>query len=87
MTLWGNNATKLVYAEGRVLAIKGARVSDYGGKSLNAGDEHSQVFLDPVGDLRCEKLYKWYASASPEQLKNTNSITAVRETVDASSGT
>ena len=41
LTLWGNNATRLELAEGRVFAVKGARVSDYGGKSLNAGDEHS----------------------------------------------
>jgi len=44
LTLWGKNATKLDFTEGHVLAVKGARVSDYGGKSLNAGDEHSQIF-------------------------------------------
>jgi replication factor A1 len=41
LTLWGKNATRLEFSEGRVLAIKGAKVSEYGGKSLNAGDEHS----------------------------------------------
>lgn len=41
LTLWGKNATKLELSEGRVFAVKGAKVSDYGGKSLNAGDEHS----------------------------------------------
>jgi ssDNA-binding replication factor A large subunit len=39
--LWGKNATKLDLTEGKVFAVKGAKVSDYGGKSLNAGDEHS----------------------------------------------
>jgi replication factor A1 len=38
VTLWGNNATKLEFTEGKVFAIKGAKVSDYQGKSLNAGD-------------------------------------------------
>ena len=41
VTLWGTHATRLPFQVGAVLAIKGARVSDYGGKSLNAGDEHS----------------------------------------------
>jgi len=35
------------YGEGQVFALRGARVSDYNGKSLNSGDEHSQVFIDP----------------------------------------
>jgi replication factor A1 len=44
VTLWGKNATKLELREGAVLAIRGARVSDYGGKTLNSGDEHSQIY-------------------------------------------
>ena len=64
--------------------MKGARVSDYGGKSLNAGDEHSQIFVDPPGDKRCDDLRKWYASANPDQIKNASSVTAVRESTDAS---
>ncbi len=40
VSLWGKNAAKL-FEFGSVVAIKGARVSDYGGKSLNCGDEHS----------------------------------------------
>ncbi len=67
-----------------MLAVKGARVSDYGGKSLNAGDEHSQIFLDPAGDKRCEDLRKWYAAANPEQIKNASSVTAIRESNDGS---
>lgn len=41
VTLWGGNATKLDFREGEVLAIRGAKVSDYGGKTLNSGAEHS----------------------------------------------
>jgi ssDNA-binding replication factor A large subunit len=41
VTLWGINATKLEFREGSVLAIRGAKVSDYGGKTLNSGHEHS----------------------------------------------
>jgi replication factor A1 len=41
VSLWGQNARQDNYAEDQVLAIRGARVSDYNGKSLNSGDEHS----------------------------------------------
>jgi hypothetical protein len=32
---------------GQVLAIKNAKVSDYGGKSLNSGDDSSQIYIEP----------------------------------------
>jgi replication factor A1 len=41
VSLWGANAKNSSYQEGSVLALKGARVSDYNGRSLNSGDEHS----------------------------------------------
>ena len=41
VSLWGANARTEGYTEGQVLALRGARVSDYNGKSLNSGDEHS----------------------------------------------
>ena len=47
ISLWGLNARFDDYKEGQVMAIRGARVSDYGGKSLNSGDEHSQIHIDP----------------------------------------
>jgi len=59
--------------------VKGAKVSEYGGKSLNAGDEHSQIFLDPPGDKRCDELRKWYQSASPETVRGGLSMTASRD--------
>jgi replication factor A1 len=42
LTIWGemctrNNNLKL----GDILALKGARVSEFGGKSLNSADDHS----------------------------------------------
>lgn len=74
VTLWGQNATRLPFAEGHVLAIKGAKVSDYGGKSLNAGDEHSQIFLD-CEHKRVKELQAWY-SANPAASRAQQSITA-----------
>lgn len=40
ISLWGSLARKDSYEEGRILALKGVRVSDYNGKSLNAGEDH-----------------------------------------------
>lgn len=54
-------------------------MSEYGGKSLNAGDEHSQLFLDPPGDKRCDELRKWYQSASPDMLRAGSSMTASKD--------
>lgn len=47
ISLWGGLARRDEYREGQVIALKGSRVSDYGGKSLNSGDEHSLMFIDP----------------------------------------
>jgi len=44
---------------GQVLAFKGARISDYGGKSLNAADDHAQCFLEPPHE-RTRQLQHWY---------------------------
>jgi ssDNA-binding replication factor A large subunit len=40
VTMWSSNAT-LNYQMGKVIAIRGARVSDFQGKSLNSGDGNS----------------------------------------------
>ena len=52
VSLWSENAIKEDYKAGQTMALKGARVSDYGGKSLNAGPEHSQMFIDPKDQPR-----------------------------------
>ena len=46
VSLWGKNAVQDEIVEGQVMAIKGARVSNYNGCSLNAGDDHAQIFLN-----------------------------------------
>ncbi len=43
-----------------VLAVKGARVSEFGGKSLNAADDHSVLYMN-LKHERCNQLQKWYA--------------------------
>ena len=59
LTLWGKCATKEEYEEGSILAIRGARVSDYGGKTLNSSDEHSYIYIN-VDHKRTESLKHWY---------------------------
>jgi len=51
-TLWGAAAAQ-EFRVGDVLACKAARVSDYGGKSLNLGDCNE---VNPVGEPRCQAL-------------------------------
>jgi len=41
ITFWGPMAENLKVQEGQVVAIKGAKVSDFNGKSLNCGEEHA----------------------------------------------
>ncbi len=54
---------------GQVLAIKSARVSDYQGKSINAGDDHSQIFLEP-NEERTIQLQQWYAGTGGTNLQS-----------------
>lgn len=46
-TLWGGLASDARVVPGAVLAIKGAKVSDYGGKSLNVSQEQCTMEFDP----------------------------------------
>lgn len=48
LTLWGDMCernSKVV--NGDILAIKGGRVSEYGGKSINVADDHANLTVNP----------------------------------------
>lgn len=47
LTLWGTICEK-VTAENihTAIAVKGAKVSEYGGRSLNAAEDHAQLFTE-----------------------------------------
>jgi hypothetical protein len=47
--------------EGQIIAIQGARVSTYGGRSLNIGNDHAKVEFDPTDLEKFHVLKKWYA--------------------------
>ena len=55
------------------MSLRGARVSDYNGKSLNSGDEHSQIFID-INHKRTDELRRWWATQKRDPLA-FNSIT------------
>ena len=42
-----------------IIAVKGARVSDYNGKSLNASDEACQIIFNP-SHKAVQPLKEWY---------------------------
>ena len=58
-TFWGD-AANIDLAVGSIIAIKGARVSTYGGLSLNVGSDHATVKVDPEGEPRYHELQKWH---------------------------
>lgn len=60
LTLWGDMCERSSSLNiGDVLAVKGARVSEFGGKSLNAADDHSVLFIN-MNHERCRALKLWY---------------------------
>ena len=63
---------------GDVLAVKGARVSEFGGKSLNAADDHSVLFVN-MNHERCRGLKNWYdnlmENGSNDPLQGIRSLT------------
>lgn len=63
LTMWGDDlCDKNAHLKaGDVIAIKSARVSEFGGKSLNAASDHAQVFVD-LDNAECQKIKKWYTN-------------------------
>ena len=59
-SFWGNIA-EIEYEVGEIIAIKGAKVSTYGGKSLNV-DTSSLIYQnEDLDDLKeTEGLREWY---------------------------
>ena len=71
LTLWGKNASKYEFKEGDVAAIKGTRVSDYQGKTLNSGDEHSQIYIN-LDLKRTKELQQWYKLKGNRQISSVS---------------
>lgn len=73
LTLWASMCERITEVDmHKVIAVKGARVSEFGGKSLNAADDHSSLFPE-LGHERCHQLIKWYGDLrNKEQHSITN---------------
>ena len=59
LTLWGKNAVQENFDVGQVIAIRGAKVSDYNGKTLNSGHENSQIYIN-IEHKRTKQLQTWF---------------------------
>ena len=69
LTLWGtefctkNEALRV----GQVLAVKQARVSEFGGKSLNVASDHAGLYPD-IKIPEAEKVLAWWRQNSDSSL-------------------
>jgi hypothetical protein len=50
VNLWGDYSN-LPLCEGDIIVINGARVSIFGGKSLNCSIDHAKVFVNPTKQI------------------------------------
>lgn len=58
-TFWGEVASHQGIKEGEIVAIKRAKLSDYGGKSLNVSSENTIEF-GPTGQKKYDAIKSWY---------------------------
>ena len=61
-TFWGECGQMQGLEVGNILAIKSAKVSDYGGKSLNISND-CLIEVNPDDQPRYHEIYKWYNGA------------------------
>lgn len=79
LTIWGSMCDKLTESDvGKVVAIKGVRVSDYLGKSLNSADDHSTLFTT-LEHERVRKLRAWYGQQRPFSLEEFRNLTLQKD--------
>ena len=74
LTLWAGMNERITQDDlHKVIAVKGARVSEFGGKSLNAADDHSSLHLE-LKHSRCAKLQKWFADQREKGLSDLSNF-------------
>lgn len=60
------------------MAIKAARVSEFGGRSLNVADDHANIFTDLHTDPDAKRVKAWYdnkAALGGDFLSEVRSLT------------
>lgn len=74
ITIWGEEAcSKYQFSFGQVVAFKGARISDYNGKSLNA--ESKQGIFTKVDHPDAAKVKQWFDQHSEEEIQKMRCLT------------
>jgi replication factor A1 len=59
-TIWGDIVHKLDLQIGNIVSVKGARISDYQGKSLNISSDQSIIEIEPSKLPEYSKIKEWY---------------------------
>ena len=70
VTLWGAVTEAHPYSKGQVIAMKGCRISDYNGKSLNASSHSEDVFVGTVRHKRGDELKSWISNSNMYDLRS-----------------
>ena len=73
-TLWGECASYPEVREGVIMACKGAKVSDYGGRSLNISEGSCSFEFDPKDQQRFQEISKWYKKCGATQVQSITQI-------------
>ena len=69
VTLWGSVAEAHPYRVGQVIALKGCRVSEFNGKSLNASSHAEDIFMG-LRHERAQELTRWTANSTINNLRS-----------------
>lgn len=72
VTLWGTLANQHRYEVGQIIAFKNASISDFGGKSINCGDDRTQIIFEP-NHPRTLLLQKWNSMGAKHQIQSLSS--------------
>lgn len=80
ITFWGDEVLEgLRLAPGVVVAIKGARVSDFDGVSLSASADSCSVYVDQVENAEFRRMSSWAKSVGVEQMQDMQCKTQNRQ--------
>ena len=68
ITLWGDVCESQNFEVGKIIALKGCRVNDYRGKSLNASSEPQDISLN-IKHKRTDELTRWQEGKTVDGMK------------------
>lgn len=61
MTIWGALSDKCDFNVGDLMAIKAARCSEFGGRSLNVAEDHASLFRESdFSHPHAKKVKEWH---------------------------